>query len=102
MARPYGKIKRTRAKSPRTPKGDNTAFRIKLRGKDNAPLPVEELKQGLYDAARWLLENAQPYRAKWATIYLSMVDEDGNEVRLNDEGEHVIYPYKSAADEFGA
>jgi hypothetical protein len=101
MARPYGKIKRTRAKTPRTPKGENTAFRIKLRGKDNAPLPVHEIKQGLYDAARWLLENAQPYRAKWATIYLTMVDEDGKEVRLNDEGECVIYPYKSAADEHG-
>lgn len=105
MARPYGKLKkRTRspAKKSAPPRATGEAFKVKIRGKDNAPLSVDDLTQGLYEAARRLKPHARTCRVKWATLYLTLVDEDGNEVRLNQKGEWVIYPYKSAADEHGA
>ncbi len=37
---------------PKTPAKRNTAFKIKLRGKDGAPLRMPELQQGFYDIAR--------------------------------------------------
>jgi hypothetical protein len=89
-----------KAKTVRTT--DNTAFKIKIRGKDNAPLSVADLRQGLYEAARKLEAYQDSYRIKWVTLFLAIIDEDGREVRLNDKGEWVIYPYKCAADEHGA
>ena len=100
MARPYGKAKRTSRRSPRPKNPESSAFRIKLRGKDNAPLTMTEIQQGLYDIARELSPH-QGYRAKWATLYLTMIDEDGNEVLPDPKGEWVLHPYKSAADEHG-
>jgi hypothetical protein len=38
---------------------------------------------------------------KTATLYLIMIDEHGNALRLYDENEHTIYPYKSLAEEHG-
>lgn len=87
-------------KSKKSGKSDNTAFKIKLRGKDNAPLSMTEIRQGLYDIVRKLKPH-ENYRAKWVTLYLTMVDEDGNEVLPDPKGEWVLYPYKSAADEQG-
>lgn len=80
----------------------DSAFRIKLRGKDNAPLSMRELREGLLEAARKLERYEAGYRAKWVTVYLTMVDEDGRPVRFDPAGEWTIYPYKSAADEHGA
>jgi hypothetical protein len=100
MARPYGKLPRRTRSSSRTKKPDGEAFKIKLRGKDNAPLSMREMQQGLYEIARRLKEHGQ-YRAKWATLYLTVIDEDGKEVVLDPAGEWEIYPYKCAADEFG-
>ncbi len=99
MARPYGKIKR-KTKRSSTKKPDGEAFKIKLRGKDNAPLTMTEIHQGLYDIAR-KLKPFEHYRAKWVTLYLTMIDEDGNEVLPDPKGEWILYPYKSAADEHG-
>ncbi len=82
-------------------KTKNTSFKIKLRGKDNAPLSMQDLRQGLYDIARELSPYAD-YRAKWVTVYLTLVDEDGQEVQINKKGELTLYPYRSAADENGA
>lgn len=78
----------------------NTSLKIRLRGKDNAPLSMQELRQGLYDIAR-KMERYEGYRAKWATLYLTVVDEDGNEVLIDKKGEWTLYPYRSAADETG-
>ena len=78
--------------------GRSTAHKIKLRGRDGAPLSMQELQQGLYEAARRL----KPYkdcRAKWITLYLTIVDEHGEEVILDRKGEWVLYPYECAADE---
>ena len=82
-------------------KDDTATLKIKLRGKDNAPLTMQELREGLLEAARQLKQYEPGYRAKFATIYLTMVDEDGQPVRINDANELVIYPYKAAADEHG-
>lgn len=79
-------------------KKKDSSFKIKLRGKDNAPLSMKELRQGLYDIAR-KMERYKNYRAKWATLYITLVDEDGTEVCINKQGEWTLYPYRSAADE---
>lgn len=79
----------------------SNSFKIKLRGKDNAPLSMTEMRQGLYEIVH-KLARYEAYRAKWVTLYLTLVDENGNEVRINEKGEWTIYPYKSAADEQGA
>lgn len=78
------------------------AFKIRLRGKDDAPLSMQEIRDGLYEAARRLHRYEGTHRAKWVTLYLTMIDEDGNEVLPNRNGQWTIYPYKCAADEFGA
>jgi hypothetical protein len=85
---------------PREGPPSGGAFKIKLRGKDNAPLSMQELRQGFYDIAHKLAPFAA-YRAKRVTVYLTIVDENGAEVRLNKEGEWTLYPYRSAADEKG-
>ena len=54
MGKPYGKTKRTSSKAPKTPKGEGAAFKIRLRGKDGAPLSMQELRDGLFEAARKL------------------------------------------------
>jgi hypothetical protein len=40
-------------------------------------------------------------RFKWATIYLTAIDENGREIRLDKSGEWTLHPYVSAADENG-
>lgn len=62
---------------------------------------MTDVQQGLYEIARELapLKN---YRAGWATLFLTVLDENGREVLLDPSGEKTIFPYKSAADEFGA
>ncbi len=62
---------------------------------------MQQLCEGLLEAARQLKEYEPGYRAKFATIYLTMVDEDGTPVRINDANELTIFPYRSAAEEHG-
>ena len=62
---------------------------------------MPEVHQGLMDIARDL-RRFPDHRAKWATFYILMVDEDGKEILIDPSGEKILYPYKSAADEFGA
>ena len=80
--------------------GSSTAFKIKLRGRDGAPLSMQELHQELYEVSR-RLKPYKDYRAKWATLYLTIVDEHGDEVILDRKGEWVLYPYDCAADAMG-
>ena len=101
MNKPYGKRPKTSKRAAPSGTAESTAFRIRLRGKDNAPLTMSELHQGLYDAMRELAPYGA-YRAKWATLYLTLVDDDGAEVRINEAGEWTLYPYRSAADEHEA
>lgn len=101
MGRTYGKIRKKTVRKPKPPSGGSEPLKIKLRGKDNAPLSMNDLRQGLYEAARTLEAHAPQHRAKWATLYLSLIDEDGNEVQLGAKNELTIYPYKCAAEEYG-
>src|SRR5688500_8549411 len=77
MGRPYGKTRRTGRKSGNTPKSASASFKMPLRGKDGAPLSMKDVQQGLYEAARYLQQFEGTLRAKRATLYLTMVDEDG-------------------------
>jgi hypothetical protein len=93
-------------RSPRGDKGKTAvtrtdALRIKLRGRDNAPLSISEWRDALFEAARELGQYEPDYRIKSADIYLRIVDENGTEVRINAKNEITIYPYKTAADEHG-
>ena len=101
MTRPYGKRPKRQASKKTPAKTDTTSLKIRLRGKDGAPLSMQELQQGLYDIARKLKPHSD-CRAKWATLYLTMVDENGEEIVIDPKGEWTIYPYESAADEHGA
>lgn len=62
---------------------------------------MQDLRDGLYEAAR-RLQRLPGCRAKWATFFVVILDEDGKEVWPDPSGEWIIRPYKSAADEFGA
>jgi hypothetical protein len=101
MGREYGKKPRKNAVRAARSGGDSTASKYKLRGKDDTWLPMREVQQGLIEIARDL-GRFPDHRAKWATFFILMVDEDGKEVLIDPKGEKVLYPYKSAADEFGA
>ncbi|MBN8913086.1 MAG: hypothetical protein J0H65_13735 [Rhizobiales bacterium] len=75
---------------------------MKLRGKGGAPLSMQEIRDGLFEAARRLQRYEQTHRAAWVTLYLTMIDEDDREAVPGGEDEWVIFPYKCAADEFDA
>lgn len=93
-------MKKKGNRKPKSPKGESAAFKIRLRGKDGAPLSMQEIRDGLFEAARKLAPLEATHRAKWATLYLTMVDEDGKEVLPDPSGEWEIFPYKCAADEY--
>ncbi|WP_247819078.1 hypothetical protein [Bradyrhizobium sp. 40] len=59
------------------------------------------MAEGLLEAARMLKQHESGYRVKTATLYVTMIDENGDAVRLNDKNELTLYPYKSHAEEFG-
>jgi hypothetical protein len=82
------------------PKTTSSAgLKVRIRGRDDAPLSIAQLQQGLYELARKLDPYAADYRAKRSTLYLTIVDQNGSEVSLSVSGEWSIWPYRSAADE---
>lgn len=100
MARSYGKRPKKPASKKTPEKTDSSSLKIRLRGKDGAPLSMQELQQGLYDIARKLKAHSD-CRAKWATLYLTFVDENGEEIVIDPKAEWTLYPYISAAEEHG-
>lgn len=93
---------RGKSSGRKPPPGDQiSSLKIKLKGRDNAPLSIAELQEGFLEAARQLGQYQTGYRAKSAAIYLTLVDDDGEPVRINEANELTIYPYKTAAEEFG-
>ena len=76
------------------------SLKVKLRGRDGAPLRADELQQGFYELGRKLADFGD-VRFKWATVYLTAIDENGQEIRLDKSGEWTLHPYVSAADENG-
>lgn len=93
---PAGKTRRRTGKT-----ATDSTLKVRIRGRDDAPLSMSELTQGLYQLAAKLEPHGRDYRAKRATLYLVLVDEHGDEVRFNASGEMSIFPYQSAADEHG-
>jgi hypothetical protein len=83
------------------PKDDNVALKIKLRGQDNVPMTIPELREALLEAARQLQPYEKDCRAKFATIYLTLVNENGEPVRISQSNELTIFSYRSAADDLG-
>lgn len=79
----------------------SSAFKIKIAGKDDAPLSIEELRDGLYHAMQKLAPHQGRYRAKYATLYLTLIDDDGKTVQIAPSGEWLIHPYKVAAKDYG-
>jgi hypothetical protein len=73
--------------------------RVRIRGKDDVPLSMTDLTQGLFALAH-KLEEHPGYRVKSATVYLTVVDEHGDEVTLAKTGQWSIYPYECFADRF--
>jgi hypothetical protein len=100
MGREYGKKPRKTATRAARNGGDSAASKYRLRGKDDAWLAMREAQQLLMDIVRDL-GKYQDHRVKRADLYIRIADEDGREVLINPKGEKILYPYKSAADEFG-
>lgn len=99
MGRPYGKIPRTGKKT--ASKDGGGAFKIRLRSESGEQLSMQEIRDGMFEAARRLQSDKSVYRAKWVTIYVKLVDRDGNEVLPDPSGAWEIRPYKSVADDCG-
>ena len=85
MTKPYGKRPKQNTPKSAAPKSDNASFKIKLRGKDGAPLSMDELQQGLFEIAR-KLKSRRDIRAKWVTLYLTAIDEHGETIVLDPKG----------------
>jgi hypothetical protein len=100
MGRPYGKIKRKRTRRVAPKKTGSDAFKVRFCGKDEAPLSMAEIQQGLLELVR-KLRHHDALRVKRATLYVTFVDHDGKEVMPDATGEWEIRAYRSAADEFG-
>ncbi|WP_246729819.1 hypothetical protein [Rhizobium ruizarguesonis] len=64
-------------------------------------MTIPELREVLLEAARELKQYETDYRAKFATIYLTLVNENGEPVRINQSNELTIFSYRSAADDLG-
>ena len=76
-------------------------LRVRIRGRDDAPLSMTDMRQGLFELARRLDEHSD-YRIKAASFYLTVVDAHGDEVTLSRSGEWSIFPYECAADRIDA
>jgi hypothetical protein len=97
--RPYGRVQRGR-KSARKAKTFERIGRltIRLRSRDDMPFSMGQLKQALFQ----LIHELEPHGAcgvKNVTMYLTSVDENGQEVSLNGKAVWNIFPYRCAADE---
>ena len=76
-------------------------LRVRIRGRDDAPLSMTDMRQGLFELARRLDEHSD-YRIKAASLYLTVVDAHGDEVTVSKSGEWSIFPYECAADRIDA
>ena len=76
-------------------------LRVRIRGKDDAPLSMTDMRQGLFELARRLDEHSA-YRIKAASLYLTVIDAHGDEVTVSRSGEWSIFPYDCAADRMDA
>jgi hypothetical protein len=101
MARPYGKAPKKKATTTkrRTPAATD-AVKFHILDKDNLPLSIPDGQQGLYQLAKYL--EAYPHlRIDRLDVYARFSDEQGRRAGIGKD-EVNIYPYQSAADEYGA
>jgi hypothetical protein len=102
MARPYGKKpRRTGNRTSNRSGGNSAASKYKVRGKDDAWLSVPEAQQCIMDIVRDL-GRFLDHRVEKADLYIRIANQDGKQILIDPSGEKILYPYKSAADEFGA
>ena len=73
---------------------------IRMSGKDDAPLTIEQFKDTLYDAARMLLPYNATHRIKRAALYITTVDMDGSLSSVTFDHDITIRPYECAAETF--
>jgi hypothetical protein len=97
MAQRKGRTERSAGARRQT----SSALKIKMLGADGAPLTMAALREGLLEAARLLKQYEAGYKAKAATLYVPLIDEDGKPVRINDANELTVRAYRSAAEELG-
>ena len=76
-------------------------LRVRIRGRDDAPLSMTDMRQGVFELARRLDEYGD-YRIKAASLYLTVIDAHGDEVTISKSGEWSIFPYECAADRMDA
>lgn len=60
---------------------------------------MKEFQQGLFELAQRLDPYIRTWRAKSATLYVTVVDQNGCELSVAVNSEWSIFPYVSAADE---
>lgn len=72
-------------------------LKVRFRGKDASPISMTDFKEGLFELAR-RLQPYGDYRIKSATVYITVIDQHGDEVKLAKSGEWSISPYECAAD----
>lgn len=73
---------------------------IRMSGKDDAPLTIEQFKDTLFDTARLLLPYHLTHRIKRAALYLTIVDMDGSPSSMTFDQDITIRPYECAAETF--
>jgi hypothetical protein len=100
VARPYGIRKKTATKSSTPPRRDDPALKIRLLGKDGAPLSMQDIRDCLFEAARRLQPLEGTHRAKRATLYVTLIDEHGKPVVPADGDTWEIFAYECAADSY--
>lgn len=100
MGKPYGKLKRETVRRPKRAAKDGTFLRIRFVKKDRASLTMQDLRDGLYEAARRLGKHEDTLRIKWAGVTVQLVDARGRPVLPDGEAEWEIDVYECAADKF--
>lgn len=61
---------------------------------------MREMKDGLYQIIRLLLSKNKTHRIRRATLYLTVVNEQGDPSAITFENEITMHPYDCAADAF--
>jgi hypothetical protein len=79
-------------------------IKIKLRGRPEhgGLLSTDEIRQQIVDLAQKVGEYPAGTHFKWATFYMTPVDEGGNRIPHEGPRNITMTPYESAADELGA
>jgi hypothetical protein len=96
----FPKNSRSSSARRRSPSVYSEPLKIKIAGKDDAPLSISQLRDGVYEAVRQLLPYDKHYRVKRVALYLTVIDENGQPVQISPTGEWTIYPYQCAAEDF--